>query len=438
MLWNYSYTFCALNGIQVKTVSALCIFPRSKAIGWVCALATALLISTLGSNARAISTLVDTGEPCVFGACQSDAIFRRVGRIRFIAQSVTIDMAATLTEVQIFGIQNLPSRGFTVRVDVTTSIGAAATPDDSLGSFSLTFTDTLDWQTDTVDLELPAGEVFFVLSVADGGGPIIPALNFVLPAPTLDNTRYFVAQQADPSPGSSFFAPGADFREVVRSPGFGREIGIRLLTVPVPDPPVADAGPDQMVECGSPAGATVRLNGSGSFDPDGDALTYTWTNSFGTAVGVQSDVFLSRGEHMVTLEVDDNNFGTDRDTVTISVVDTTPPAINLLTVDPGVLWPPNHNMVGVRLSVEASDVCDPQVDCRVIGVQSSEPEDSTGDGHTVPDWTITGHLEVLLRAEVTGKEAARVYTVAVACTDREGNTSATDGEIYVPHDRGRR
>jgi hypothetical protein len=361
-----------------------------------------------------------------------------VDRIRFIAQSVTIDRDAALTEVQIFGVQDLPSWGPTVRVDVTTSIGAAATPDDSLGSFSLTFTETLDWQAEAVAIELPAGEVFFVLSVADGGGPIIPALNFVFPGPPIDNTRYFVAQQADPSPGSSFFAPGANFRERERAPGFGWEIGIRLLTASIPDPPVADAGPDQVVECGSPAGATVRLNGSGSFDPDGDALTFTWTNSFGTAVGVQPDVFLSRGEHLVTLEVDDNNFGTDRDTVTISVVDTKPPAINLLTVDPGVLWPPNHNMVRVRLSVEASDVCDPQVDCRVIGVQSSEPEDSTGDGHTVPDWTITGPLEVLLRAEVTGRKAARVYTVAVACTDSEGNTSSTDGEIYVPHDRGGR
>jgi hypothetical protein len=360
-----------------------------------------------------------------------------VDRIRFIAQSVSIDRAASLTEVQIFGIYDPPSWGPTVRVDVTTSIGAAATPDDSLGSFSLTFTEILDWHAKAVDLELPAGEIFFVLSVVDGGGPIIPALNFVYPDPPLDNTRYFVAQQADPSPGSSFFAPGANFTEVERGPEFGREIGIRLFSAPMPDLPVADAGPDQMVECGSSAGATVRLDGSGSFDPDGDALTFTWTNSFGTAVGVQPAVFLSRGEHLVTLEVDDNNFGTDRDSVTISVIDTTPPTIDLLTVDPGVLWPPNHNMVRVPLAVEASDVCDPQVDCRVIEVQSSEPEDSTGDGHTSPDWTITGPLEVLLRAEVTGRKTARVYTVVMACTDREGNTSSADAEIYVPRDRRR-
>ena len=38
-------------------------------------------------------------------------------------------------------------------------------------------------------------------------------------------------------------------------------------------PPVADAGADQTVELG----VTVTLDGSGSYDADGDALSYTWT-----------------------------------------------------------------------------------------------------------------------------------------------------------------
>lgn len=46
------------------------------------------------------------------------------------------------------------------------------------------------------------------------------------------------------------------------------------------DPPVADAGPDQV---GVRAG-TITLDGSGSFDPDGDPITYQWTQVAGTAV----------------------------------------------------------------------------------------------------------------------------------------------------------
>lgn len=45
-------------------------------------------------------------------------------------------------------------------------------------------------------------------------------------------------------------------------------------------PPVADAGPDQTVQEHSP----VILNGTGSYDPDIDAITYHWTQLFGPAV----------------------------------------------------------------------------------------------------------------------------------------------------------
>jgi hypothetical protein len=47
-------------------------------------------------------------------------------------------------------------------------------------------------------------------------------------------------------------------------------------------PPVADAGPDQV---GVGAGP-VTLDGSGSYDPDGDALTYQWSQISGPAVSL--------------------------------------------------------------------------------------------------------------------------------------------------------
>jgi hypothetical protein len=46
------------------------------------------------------------------------------------------------------------------------------------------------------------------------------------------------------------------------------------------DPPVADAGPDQL---GIQAG-TVTLDGSASFDPDGDPITFQWSQVSGPAV----------------------------------------------------------------------------------------------------------------------------------------------------------
>jgi len=49
-------------------------------------------------------------------------------------------------------------------------------------------------------------------------------------------------------------------------------------------PPIANAGPDQI---GIPAG-TITLNGSGSYDPLGEALTYAWSELSGPAVTINN------------------------------------------------------------------------------------------------------------------------------------------------------
>jgi hypothetical protein len=51
-------------------------------------------------------------------------------------------------------------------------------------------------------------------------------------------------------------------------------------TVASNHPPVAEAGPDQTVN----SGAGVTLDGSGSADPDGDPVTYLWTQTSGPSV----------------------------------------------------------------------------------------------------------------------------------------------------------
>lgn len=204
-----------------------------------------------------------------------------------------------------------------------------------------------------------------------------------------------------------------------------------LLHYALNRPPTADAGADQVIEAGAGCAALVTLDGSASSDPDDDALAYTWSGSFGEVAGVAPVVSLAVGVHAITLTVDDGKGGTSTDTMTVTVVDTTPPEVTALSASPAVLWPPNHKMVPVTVAITALDACG-TADCRIAHVASSEPANGLGDGDMTPDWQVTGPLTLQLRAERAGMGSGRVYTATLACTDRAGNTATRVVTVTVP------
>ncbi len=120
---------------------------------------------------------------------------------------------------------------------------------------------------------------------------------------------------------------------------------------------------------------------------------------------------------------------------TVTVEDTTPPTINAVVATPDALWPPNHKMTAVAVTVDVTDICDVSPACRIVSVASNEPVDGPGDGATSPDWEIVGDLAVRLRAERAGPETGRVYTITVECTDDSGNSAQRNVEVTVAHDR---
>ena len=116
--------------------------------------------------------------------------------------------------------------------------------------------------------------------------------------------------------------------------------------------------------------------------------------------------------------------------------DATPPNIASVSVDPGVLWPPDRKMRLVAVMVDVSDVFDASPSCKIVSVNSNEPVNEKGGGNKAPDWEITWALTVNLRAEVSGKGDGRVYAITVECSDRSRNMSTSVVEVTVPHDQG--
>jgi hypothetical protein len=111
------------------------------------------------------------------------------------------------------------------------------------------------------------------------------------------------------------------------------------VTVSVNRPPLADAGDDQLVN----EGDTVTLDGTGSSDPDLDALEYSWDQNLGDpvvltgATTAQPTFTAPAAASTLTFEltVDDGNGADDTDSVTITVADTTAPDTAFTTQPPG-------------------------------------------------------------------------------------------------------
>jgi hypothetical protein len=124
-------------------------------------------------------------------------------------------------------------------------------------------------------------------------------------------------------------------------------------------------------------------------------------------------------------------------TFTVTVQDTTAPQVVSITASPDTLWPPNHKMVPVTITIIAIDAVDSTPVSNIISVRSNQPINGTGDGDTAPDWKITGPRKLELRAERAGS-ADRVYTITVDTRDDAGNSVETEVTVIVTQANRRR
>ncbi|NUQ63575.1 MAG: hypothetical protein HUU20_13955 [Pirellulales bacterium] len=180
-------------------------------------------------------------------------------------------------------------------------------------------------------------------------------------------------------------------------------------------PPVASAGgPYAATE-----GDTLTLDGSGSYDPDGDALTYSWDINgdglFGDASGVSPTLtwqqLMSLGIHEgpsladIRVRVDDGHGGIDTSPAAILVLSNAKPAVSLQA---------QIDEPRLRLAIEASDpsLAD-QDDGFFYAIDWGDGYTSTIDRSPGNFLVATSHLYA----------QPGTYSVQVTATDKDGAVS---------------
>jgi hypothetical protein len=219
--------------------------------------------------------------------------------------------------------------------------------------------------------------------------------------------------------------------------GDGADIG----AFEVQGPCSANADPDAVDDT-----ATVEVNSganildvlSNDSDPDSDPLTITAVTQ-GTNGGVVShdgaSVTYSPGPNVLGTDtfsytIDDGQGGTDTATVTVTIVDTTPPDVTA-SVETASLWPPNHQLVNVGLTVTTSDNSGGAV-TTAVSVFSDEDNLAPGSGNVSPDATFVPPSTLQLRAERSGSGDGRVYLISVTATDSSSNSTVSCVTVVVP------
>jgi hypothetical protein len=182
-------------------------------------------------------------------------------------------------------------------------------------------------------------------------------------------------------------------------------------------PPIAHAGPDQQVT----VGASVSLDGSGSQDPDGSALSFAWqllAAPAGSVAALQNPTTASPtltvdvvGDYQVQLTVTDADGAAVDDTVTItaSPVAATPPSITLNPTDASVL-------AGSRVAFSASATGNP--------APTVQWQVSTDSGATFGDVS-SGTSPVLSFIAQPGDDAKRYRAVFTNVAGSAVTTAAT-------------
>ncbi|HEV7572046.1 MAG TPA: HYR domain-containing protein [Thermoanaerobaculia bacterium] len=228
-----------------------------------------------------------------------------------------------------------------------------------------------------------------------------------------------------PASGSTF-ALGTTTVNCTATASTGSTSGSFTVTVVDTTPPALSLPANITAEATGPSGAAVTYSATANDLVDG-SRPVTCDHASGSTFPL--------GTTTVQCTATDTHNNTAHGSFTVTVRDTTPPTIVSITANPSSLWPPNHKMVAVTVTVIASDLVDPHPTSHIISISSNQPMNGNGDGNTSTDWEITGPLTANVRSERAGG-SDRVYTITIETTDASGNAAHGTVTVTVSQSRG--
>ena len=266
----------------------------------------------------------------------------------------------------------------------------------------------------------------------------IPAITWVTPAALAYGTALSVIQlNATASvPGSFIYTPAAgtvlsagdQILKADFTPTDGTNYTTASATVnltvnqEVNMPPVANAGSNQTVIL--PYNQTkinVTLDGSGSSDPDGNIVTYTWSGTPAPAGMVKPVVSLPEGVYTFSLTVTDSNGATSAPqsvSITVAKEVVHPPLITVTTPAPYQITAGSASPLIISLSASSTDG-------RAVAL-SAAPHVANATFSAIPGTSATGSLAIKPDFNQAG-----TYLFRFSANDSYGLTSSTTIQINV-------
>lgn len=117
-------------------------------------------------------------------------------------------------------------------------------------------------------------------------------------------------------------------------------------------------------------------------------------------------------------------------------LDTTPPSCTA-PASPSRLWPPNHKLVPVGVTVTTADATSGVAGYSLSALATNEGSIADEMTGFVIGGSGTAATTGSLLADRNGSGAGRVYTFTYLVTDRAGNSATCGTVVAVPHDQGR-